>query len=80
MMQTRDKLDPLSMWYSSSARMKASGVSTFSSTLLDWIPVSEVTWKKVEVNFSLSRKYHSTANEARTFSVLHISAIDLAVL
>jgi len=33
------------MWYSSSARMKASGVSTFKSIFKDWIPVSEVTWK-----------------------------------
>ena len=41
--QTRLKLEPLSMWYSSSAKMKASGVSTLSSTLCDRIPFSEVT-------------------------------------
>jgi len=46
MMQTRDRLDPLSMWYSSSANIKASGVSTFSSTLWDWMPVSDVTWNQ----------------------------------
>ena len=34
-MQTRDRLEPVSMWYSSSARMNASGVSTFNSTRCD---------------------------------------------
>ncbi len=45
MMQTSDRELPLSMWYSSSARMKASGVTTFSSACLErMLPSSRVTW------------------------------------
>ena len=47
MMQTRLKEEPRSTWYSSSARIKASGVTTFNS---DWRllipPTSVVTCKK----------------------------------
>ncbi len=47
MMQTSDRELPLSMWYSSSARMKASGVTTFSSACLErMLPSSRVTWKE----------------------------------
>ena len=46
MMQTRLRLEPRSMWYSSSARMKASGVSTLSSTRCDRMPSSVVTFTK----------------------------------
>ena len=49
MMQTSERLEPLSMWYSSSARMKASGVTTFRSARRDLIPAAVFTcdneWK-----------------------------------
>ncbi len=44
MMQTRESDEPRSMWYSSSARMKASGVTTLSSARRDrMLPSSKVT-------------------------------------
>ena len=58
MMQTRLRLDLRSMWYSSSAKMKASGVSTFNSTRCERMPSSVVTYNRINIsNFFFFHKY-----------------------
>ncbi len=56
MMQTRLRLDPRSMWYSSSAKIKASGVSTLSSTRCDRMPSWVVTCERWQNEFELRPK------------------------